>query len=186
MILGIGTPSGRPTAFRLQVGAHAGRLVIPADHRLVGDTEGISWSHIIYSDDHGTTWHLGGGLDQTQEVNNDSNEAAVIELPDGSLYMTIRVNNNEPTRGGVVQLRRRRHLDDFGPMCPTLTSARVSGSLLRLDATTILYAGPDTLPESESTSDDDLDQLRQCANLGQEQGRVLRIRRLFRHGVGRQ
>jgi sialidase-1 len=135
---------GPTNGIQLQIGAHAGRLVIPADHRLVGDTEGTSWSHIIYSDDHGATWHLGGGLDQTIEDNNDSNEAAVIELPDGSLYMTIRVNNNEPTRG-------ISHSYDGGNTWttltydPTLTSARVSGSLLRLDASTILYAGPDTL-----------------------------------------
>ena len=36
--------------------------LIAGDHRNTTDNSGKSWSHVIYSDDHGQTWKLGGGL----------------------------------------------------------------------------------------------------------------------------
>ena len=54
---GAGMPSGPVHGIQLQRGPHAGRLVIPCDHRVRGVD---SWgSHLVYSDDHGETWKLG-------------------------------------------------------------------------------------------------------------------------------
>ena len=63
--------------------AHKGRLIIPCDH-----IEAVTkkyYSHIIYSDDHGTTWQIGGTTPQDQV-----NECTVAELPDGDLMLNMR------------------------------------------------------------------------------------------------
>ena len=63
----------------------SGRLVIPCDH-----SEGTRhhspfyFSHVIYSDDHGETWQLGGS------TSGSTDECQVVELTDGGLYMTVR------------------------------------------------------------------------------------------------
>jgi sialidase-1 len=53
-----------------------GRLVIPCDHN--------GHSHIIYSDDRGATWKIGGSAE------DKTNESAVAELKDGSLLLNMR------------------------------------------------------------------------------------------------
>ncbi|MCE5250435.1 glycoside hydrolase [bacterium] len=58
------------------------RLVIPCDH---AEKESKEWgSHIIYSDDHGSTWKIGGRLSPK------CNECQVVERADGSLLMNMR------------------------------------------------------------------------------------------------
>lgn len=57
-----------------------GRLLIPCDHGTIKGT----YSHVIYSDDHGQTWKLGGILDQ------GTNEAMAIETTSGRIYLTMR------------------------------------------------------------------------------------------------
>lgn len=59
-----------------------GRLVIPSYHSVLpsGDYE----SHMIYSDDHGRTWELGG------TVGGNTSECHVGQRTDGSLYVTAR------------------------------------------------------------------------------------------------
>ena len=60
----------------------SGRMIIPCDYSAdKGETLG---AHIIYSDDHGTTWRLGG------TVSPDSNESQAVELSDGSVLLNIR------------------------------------------------------------------------------------------------
>ena len=41
-------------------------------------------SHVIFSDDHGQTWQLGGSTDYGM------NECAVVELTDGTLMLNSR------------------------------------------------------------------------------------------------
>ncbi len=60
----------------------SGRLIIPSDHR-VGD-ETFSHSHVIYSDDSGKTWKLGG----ISELK--TNECTAVELADGRLCLNMR------------------------------------------------------------------------------------------------
>ncbi|MBM4032320.1 MAG: exo-alpha-sialidase [Planctomycetes bacterium] len=67
----------------------SGRLLIPCDHRdptLPDGTDRRSntRSHVIYSDDGGATWKLGGALAPK------TNECIAVELADGSLYMNMR------------------------------------------------------------------------------------------------
>jgi sialidase-1 len=60
----------------------SGRLVIPCDHYLEGTK--ARHSHVIYSDDKGATWKLGGVLGE------HTNECQVTERQDGSLLMNMR------------------------------------------------------------------------------------------------
>ena len=60
----------------------SGRLVIACDHILKVSQE--RHSHVIYSDDRGKTWAIGGVAD------DKTNESAVAELRDGSLLLNMR------------------------------------------------------------------------------------------------
>jgi len=59
-----------------------GRLVIPANHAVAGTQ--AHRAHILYSDDHGSTWTVGA-------VSADgTNESQVVELADGRLMLNSR------------------------------------------------------------------------------------------------
>lgn len=60
----------------------AGRLIIPCDH---GKIENECRSHIIYSDDHGKSWRLGGHVPREPET-----ECEVVEMADGRLMLNMR------------------------------------------------------------------------------------------------
>jgi fructan beta-fructosidase len=75
--------TGPGNGIQLTQGAHAGRLIIPCDH-IEAKTKKY-FSHIVFSDDHGKTWQLGGST-PTDQVN----ECAVVELADGRLLLNIR------------------------------------------------------------------------------------------------
>lgn len=65
----------------------SGRLLVPCDHKINNATkENPQWyfSHVIYSDDHGKSWKLGGTLD------GKTNECQAVETEDGSVYLNIR------------------------------------------------------------------------------------------------
>ncbi|MFC1888666.1 exo-alpha-sialidase [Thermodesulfobacteriota bacterium] len=64
-----------------------GRFVIPCNHVETGLFPAQSChsrSHVIYSDDHGETWDIGGVLD------GKTNESQVAELDDGTLIINMR------------------------------------------------------------------------------------------------
>ena len=62
---------------------YKGRLIIPCDH-IEADTKHY-YSHVIYSDDKGKTWQLGGTTPQHQV-----NECAIAELENGDLMLNMR------------------------------------------------------------------------------------------------
>lgn len=68
---------------QIESGKNKGRLLIPCDH-IEAETRHY-YSHIIYSDDHGKTWLLGGTTPQHQV-----NESTVAELPGGKLVLNMR------------------------------------------------------------------------------------------------
>jgi sialidase-1 len=59
----------------------SGRLVVPCDHNRA---DGSRWSHVIFSDDHGAAWKLGGS------AGPDCNECAIAQATDGSLILNMR------------------------------------------------------------------------------------------------
>ncbi len=68
---------------QIEFGAYKNRLIIPCDHIEANSKK--YFSHIIYSDDNGKTWQLGGTTPQDQV-----NECTVAELPDGKLLLNMR------------------------------------------------------------------------------------------------
>ena len=82
--------TGPGHGIQLQNGPHRNRLVVPANHTTA---TGASYSHVIYSDDNGQTWNLGGIVPQAGE-----NEATVAELPDGKLLLNMRNYNRETAK----------------------------------------------------------------------------------------
>lgn len=68
----------------------SGRLVIPCDNKNLGGK--VLQSHVIYSDDHGATWKLGGS------VGPNCNESQVIARADGSLLLNMRNHGPEKRR----------------------------------------------------------------------------------------
>jgi sialidase-1 len=91
--------TGPGNGIQLTRGPHKGRLVIPCDHRVGADkNDKANWnnagrSHVIYSDDHGQTWRLGGATDFGM------NECAVVELTDGTLMLNSRSYRGKSCRG---------------------------------------------------------------------------------------
>jgi sialidase-1 len=62
----------------------SGRLIIPCDHK-EPTADGVVWrAHVIYSDDHGKSWQLGG------TVGPHCNECQAAELSDGRVMLNIR------------------------------------------------------------------------------------------------
>lgn len=65
------------------------RLVIPCNH-FIGD---VAFDHVMYSDDHGKTWRLGGSTE------GKTDESQVVELADGTLLLNIRNYREKGHRG---------------------------------------------------------------------------------------
>lgn len=153
--------TGPVHSIQLQRGPHAGRLVIPVDHRLGddGDDHGANGVHVVFSDDHGATWQL-GAIDETYDDDLNANETTVVELNDGRLYFNTRDNNGEAagTRadgyssdGGVTfDLSGDDRYKYFVPSSRVLDPPVVQSALLRVASTLdgderdlILFSGPD-------------------------------------------
>lgn len=93
--------TGPGAGIQLKHGKHAGRLIVPANHSEKGEG---SFSHVIYSDDHGKTWKLGGSAAQ------GGNESCVVELSDGTVMLNMRnargKNEKSPSHERAVALSK--------------------------------------------------------------------------------
>lgn len=84
--------TGPGVGIQIKYGPHKGRLLIPSDHSYsdpLGDVRGGAFeygAHVIFSDDHGKTWQLGG------VIRPKMNECQVVEMADGkgTLLMNMR------------------------------------------------------------------------------------------------
>jgi len=94
--------TGPGIGIQLKRGAHKGRLVVPCNHRTTGDGAGTPSdgnSHVIFSDDGGTNWQIGGSPEPRL-----FNESQVVELADGRVMLNMR--NSAP--GGRKNAARQR------------------------------------------------------------------------------
>lgn len=76
---------------------HRGRIVVPARHN-AKKTRMVS--HVIYSDDNGKTWHVGGSVSRPQTT-----ECTVAELSSGDLMLNSR-NQNDGENHRVVSISK--------------------------------------------------------------------------------
>jgi sialidase-1 len=100
----------------------SGRMVIACDHNR-GSTS-RRYSHVIYSDDGGTTWKVGGS------AGPDCNESAVAELSGGSLMLNMRSYAGKNRR--AVSISRDGGLSWSDPVLDdTLVEPVCQASLIR-------------------------------------------------------
>lgn len=85
--------TGPGNGIQLMRGKHAGRLLIPCNHSDHSDSKQHPYrSHVVYSDDHGATWKLGG----VHEAK--TNESGVVELTDGRVLQQMRSYHEQGVR----------------------------------------------------------------------------------------
>jgi len=75
--------TGPGSGIQIQKGKFAGRMVVACDH--IEAKSRHYYSHIIYSDDNGKSWKLGG-----RTPKHKVNECEVVELTDGQLMLNMR------------------------------------------------------------------------------------------------
>lgn len=131
--------TGPGVGIQLRHGPHKGRLVIPCDHKTLGDEIGY-YSHVIQSDDHGETWQLGG------RTPDGVNECQIIERTDGTLLLNMRRarTNQEGHRALSTSA------DSGATWSPltydrTLVSQRCMASLVRMRPSDAVAEGEDSV-----------------------------------------
>jgi sialidase-1 len=122
----------------------SGRLLIPCDH-MVGvyfDRRRDPYhSHVIYSDDGGANWQIGGIVDE------GTNECAVVETVDGEVYINCRNYRNGKQRAVAWSSDGGGSFTDF-TWDQTLIEPICQASLVRLtderrhDQNRVLFANP--------------------------------------------
>jgi len=90
--------TGPGVGIQLEQGPWQGRLVIPCDHSIAA-SDGVQLgynSHVIFSDDHGQSWRLGGVISPAV------NECQAVELQDGTLMMNMRNYDRSKTARAIA------------------------------------------------------------------------------------
>jgi len=113
--------TGPATGIQIQHGLYKGRLIVPCDHSyLNAANQPINGSHVVYSDDDGTSWHAGGN------AGPNSNECQVVELDNGkgTLLMNSRYYGGQDVRaqsyssdGGVTWTNPAPIMSLIDPIC---------------------------------------------------------------------
>ena len=114
--------TGPGAGIQMEQGPHRGRMVIPCDHIEAGTKR--YFSHVIYSDDHGQTWHLGGTTPEDKV-----NECEVVELTNGRLMLNMRnYDRSQRSRqvavssdGGMTWSDQRHATELIEPICQAST-----------------------------------------------------------------
>jgi sialidase-1 len=137
--------TGPVNGIQLVSGKNRGRLVIPANHSDHSDAAKHPYrSHLIYSDDHGATWKIGGVQEEK------TNESTVVELSDGTILQNMRSYHGKNCR--AIATSKDGGLS-FGPV--TLAMALVEpvcqASMLRLRDGEILFANPASTKREKMT-----------------------------------
>jgi len=98
----------------------SGRILVPCDHSVKQDV----FSHVIYSDNHGKTWKLGGSLP------GKTDEANLVELDNGSVMITMRNYFKKGTRAVAVSQDSGRTWSQIN-FAKDLIDPECQGSILR-------------------------------------------------------
>ena len=116
--------TGPCTGIQIQEGKYKGRLIIPCDHIEAGTKK--YYSHVIYSDDHGESWLLGGRTPVDQV-----NECQAVELADGSIMLNMR-NYDRSKHTRAVSISHDGGIT-WGPLNrdPALIEPICQGSIIR-------------------------------------------------------
>jgi hypothetical protein len=109
--------TGPCNGIQVRSGRFKNRLIVPADHIEAGTKK--YFSHVIFSDDGGYSWNLGGSTPQDQV-----NECTVAELSGGNLLLNMRNYNgirirqtSTSTDGGISWSPLRSDSMLIEPVC---------------------------------------------------------------------
>jgi sialidase-1 len=98
--------TGPGAGIRLTRGTQAGRLIVACDHKVAGT--GAFGAHVIYSDDHGSTWQIGAIAGATASVRPNENLAVELVEPaagGGSrIYFNARDHQGPHARADTFSL----------------------------------------------------------------------------------
>lgn len=118
--------TGPVHGIQLKKGPHKGRLMIPSDH-IEADSKKY-YSHVIYSDDNGSTWKLGGRTPRDQV-----NECTMVQLKNGDLMLNMRNYERKEEQARQVAISKdggitweNQHIDT------NLPEPRCQGALLTI------------------------------------------------------
>ena len=137
--------TGPVHGIQLTRGAHAGRLVAGTNY---DNGAGQNAGQLVYSDDHGDTWHKGA-----TDLRSDATpqEISVVEKVDGGIYAGARNNAGSAGASRMFAVSNDGGQTYAAPYAtiPGLTTPTVQGSLQRLRAVDrgdkynrILFAAP--------------------------------------------
>jgi sialidase-1 len=144
----------------------SGRLVIPCTH-FVGE---LAADHIIYSDDHGKHWRLGGSTEEKTD------EDQIVELTDGSLMLNMRNYQEKGHRALAISkdggLTWSKVTSD-----PTLIEPTCEASLIRY--TTSPPSAKNRLLFSNPASND---RVRMTVRLSYDEGKTWPVAKLLNAG----
>ena len=122
---------------------HNGRLVIPCDH--IRKDNRAYHAHVIYSDDRGATWKIGG------IAGEQTNESAVAELRDGSLLLNMRSYAGRNRRATARSLDRGLTWSPV-ELDPALVEPVCQASLIRgSEKGTLLFSNPAAVTRTNMT-----------------------------------
>jgi sialidase-1 len=135
--------TGPGAGIQLQRGKHKGRLIIPCDHKSLPEGGPQTYhSHILYSDDHGETWHIGA------QTGHGLNECEAVELENGDVMLNSRNHGvDESYRGVSISKDGGQTFSSFH-RDPTLLEPRCQASIRRYRWSTgdkpgiILFSNP--------------------------------------------
>ncbi|KAA9152655.1 laminin G [Amycolatopsis acidicola] len=136
--------SGPVHGIQLTTGPHKGRLVFGVNAETGDGPNSVkNFGALVYSDDHGASWHIGAvdsydhpvGTTYTQKPS----EISVLQLPDGSVYAGGREQGGTDVGNRDYAISRDGGETFSTPFTtiPDLVTPMVQGSLLRLR-----YEGP--------------------------------------------
>lgn len=139
-----------------------GRLVIPCDHITAGGK--VMHSHVIFSDDRGRTWKIGG------VAGEKTNESAVVELGDRSLMLNMRSYHGQ-NRRAVAWSKDRGLSWSESQLDPALIESVCQASLIRYGKNVLLFSNPA-----------DTKRVKMTVKLSRDEGRTWPVSRLIHEG----
>ncbi len=116
--------TGPGNAIQITKGKYKGRMVVACDYIELKTNKG--YSHVIFSDDQGKTWKLGGVSPE-----DGVNESTVAELSDGSLLLNMRNYSQNKFRKVAVSRDGGETWEDFKSH-PELEEPICQGNLISL------------------------------------------------------
>jgi sialidase-1 len=167
--------TGPGVGIQLQQAPYKGRLVIPCDHT----SEKGYGSHVIYSDDHGKSWQLGGS------VIGGCNECQVVELADGTLMLNSRVQENGQGKRGIATSADGGETWSKFKFDPTLIEPVCQASFLRYTLASdngknrLLFSNPASAPAPGKTRGD---RVKMMVRLTYDEGKTWPVSKLLHDG----